>query len=185
MKTWKLALFLSAVPLAAGAQDAAKVDAAHYKVLIDNPSVRVMKVTYSPGAKSPMHSHPDALLVSLQDSKAVFTAPDGKAQDIAIGKETASYMAAATHASANAGLTPVNAILIEFKAKEPGTASLPSSRAGMQLNVLAEGPRATAFSVKPAAGLPRRPRDHTRLRPGRDLDWPPTTCRSPSRASRP
>jgi hypothetical protein len=157
MKTWKLALFLSAVPLAAGAQDAAKVDAGHYKVLIDNPSVRVLKVTYSPGAKSPMHSHPDALLVSLQDSKAVFTTPDGKTQDIAIAKETASYMSATTHASANVGTTPVDAILIEFKAKEPGTASLPSSREGMQLNVLAEGPRATAFSVKPVADFHEDP----------------------------
>ena len=99
MKTWKLALLLSAVPLAVAAQDAAKVDAGHYKVLIDNPSVRVLKVSYSPGAKSPMHSHPDALLVSLQDSKVVFTTPDGKTQDIAIAKETASYMSATTHAS--------------------------------------------------------------------------------------
>ena len=82
MKTLKLALVLFAVPLAAAAQDAVKVDAAHYKVLIDNPSVRVLKVAYSPGAKSPMHSHPDSMIVSLQDSKARFTLPDGTTQDM-------------------------------------------------------------------------------------------------------
>jgi quercetin dioxygenase-like cupin family protein len=150
MKSSRLALVLSAVPLAAAAQDAVKVDSGHYKVLIDNPSVRVLKISYSPGSKSPMHSHPDALLVSLQDSKARFTLPDGKTQDMEIGKETAAYMPATTHAPANVGTTPVDAILVEFKAKEPGTASVPTSRPGMDINVLAEGPRAIAFRTMPA-----------------------------------
>ena len=151
MKTLKLALVLSAVPLAAAAQDAVKVDPAHYQVLVDNPSVRVLKVTVSPGAKSPMHSHPDALLVSLQDSKARFTLPDGKTQDMEIGKETASYTPATTHAPANVGTTPVDAILVEFKAKEPGTASVPTSRPGMDISVLAESPRAIAYKTMPAS----------------------------------
>ncbi len=150
MKTLKLALVLSAVPLAAAAQDAVKIDAGHYKVLIDNPSVRVLKIQYSTGAKSPMHSHPDSLLVSLQDSKARFTLPDGKTQDMDVVKETAAYMPATTHAPANVGTTPIDAILVEFKAKEPGTASVPTSRPGMEINVLAEGPRAIAFKTMPA-----------------------------------
>jgi quercetin dioxygenase-like cupin family protein len=150
MKTMKLALVLSAVPLVAAAQDAAKVDAKHYKVLIDNPSVRVLKVTYLAGAKSPMHSHPDSMLVSLADSKARFTLPDGKTQDMDIAKETAVYTPATTHPPANVGTTPVDAILVEFNAKEPGTASVPTSRPGMQVNMLAEGPRAIAFMTKPA-----------------------------------
>jgi quercetin dioxygenase-like cupin family protein len=150
MKTSRLAIVLSAVPLAAAAQDAVKVDPGHYKVLIDNPSVRVLKVAYMSGAKSPMHSHPDALLVSLQDSKVRFTLPDGTTQDMEVGKEKAAYTPAATHAPANVGTTPVDALLVEFKAKEPGTASVPSSRPGMQANVLAEGPRAIAFKTIPA-----------------------------------
>ncbi len=88
MKTLKLALVLAAVPLVAAAQDAVKVDPGHYKVLIDNPSVRVLKITYAPGAKSPMHSHPDSMLVALGAAKALFTLPDGKTQDMEIGKET-------------------------------------------------------------------------------------------------
>ena len=157
MKTLKLALVLSAVPLAAAAQDAAKVDPGHYKVLIDNPSVRVLKVAVSPGAKSPMHSHPDAMLISLGDAKARFTLPDGKTQDMEIGKETALYTPATTHAPANVGTTPVDAILVEFKAKEPGTASVPTSRPGMEVNVLAESPRAVAFKTMPAADFHEEP----------------------------
>ena len=157
MKSLKLALVLSAVPLAAAAQDAVKADAGHYKVLIDNPSVRVLKISYSPGGKSPMHSHPDSMLVSLGDSKVSFALPDGKTQDMEVGKETAAYMPAATHAPANVGTTPVDAILVEFKAKEPGTASIPTSRPEMQSNVLAEGPRAIAFKAMPAADFHEDP----------------------------
>ena len=157
MKMLKLALVLSAMPLAAAAQDAVKADPGHYKVLIDNPTVRVLKITYAPGAKSPMHSHPDAMLVSLQDSKARFTLPDGKAQDMEIGKETASYTPATTHAPHNVGTTPVDAILVEFKTKEPGTASLPTARPGMDMNVLAESPRAIAYKTMPAADFHEDP----------------------------
>ena len=74
MKSLKLALVLSAVPLAGAAQDAVKVDPQHYKVLIDNASVRVLKITYSPGAKSPMHSHPDSMLVALGGRDCAFHA---------------------------------------------------------------------------------------------------------------
>ena len=150
MKTLKVALALAALPLAAAAQDAVKVAPQHYKVLIDNASVRVLKITYAPGAKSAMHSHADAMLVSLQDSKTRFTLPDGKTQDIEVGKETATYMTASAHAPTNVGTTPVDAILVEFKTKEPGTASLPSSRPGMQASVLAESPRAVAIKTTAA-----------------------------------
>ena len=99
-----------------------------------------------------MHSHPDAMLVSLQDSKARFTLPDGKTQDSVIGKETAIYTPATTHASANVGTTPVDAILVEFKAKEPGTATLPGRAPGdHDRRLLAESPRAIAFKTTAAA----------------------------------
>jgi quercetin dioxygenase-like cupin family protein len=157
MKTLKLALVLSAVPLAAAAQDAVKADPGHYKVLIDNPSVRVLKISVAPGAKSPMHSHPDSMLISLADSKARFTLPDGKTEDMEIGKETASYTPTTTHSPNNVGTTAVDAILVEFKAKEPGTASLPTSRPGMDINVLAESPRAIAYKTMPAADFHEAP----------------------------
>jgi len=157
MKSLKLALVVSALPLAAAAQDSVRVAPEHYKVLIDNPSVRVLKIAYSPGAKSPMHSHPDSMLISLQDSKARFTLPDGKTQDMEVGKETASYTPATTHAPVNVGTTPVDAILVEFKTKEPGTASVPTSRSGMDIKVLAESPRAIAFPTMPAVDFHEDP----------------------------
>jgi mannose-6-phosphate isomerase-like protein (cupin superfamily) len=151
MRPLKLAVVLAALPLAVGAQDAVKTEPGHYKTLIDNAAVRVLRITYSPGAKSRMHSHPDSMLVALGDAKVRFGLPDGKTQDMDIGKETAAYTPATTHAPADVGTTPVDAVLVEFKTKEPGTAKLPSEREGMQLNVLAEGPRAIAFKTTLAA----------------------------------
>ena len=150
MKTLILALVLAALPLAAAAQDPVAVDPGHYKVLIDNASVRVLKVSYAAGGKSPMHSHPDAMLVAFGDAKATFTFPDGKTQVVELKKDTALYTPAFTHAVAITGTTPVDALLVEFKAKEPGTATLPTQRAGMQITPLAESPRAVAYKTTAA-----------------------------------
>ncbi len=157
MKRLILALALAALPLAAVAQDPVTVDPGHYKVLIDNPSVRVLKVSYAAGGKSPMHSHPDAMLVAFGDAKVTFTFPDGKTQEVAVKKDGAMYTPAFTHAPANTGTTPVDAVLVEFKAKEPGTATLPTQRAGMQMTILGEGPRAVAYKTTAAPDFHEEP----------------------------
>jgi quercetin dioxygenase-like cupin family protein len=147
MKSLSIAVLLVAMPLVASAQDPVKVAPDHYQVLIDNAAVRVLKISYAPGEKSIMHSHPDAMLVSLATSKARFTLPDGKTQDSEVVADTAFYAPAGTHSPTNVGTTNVDAILVEFKAKTAGTAALPTSREGMSLNVLAESPRATAWRI--------------------------------------
>ena len=143
-----LSVLLAALPLAAAAQDPVKVDAGHYRVLLDNATVRVLRVTYPPGAKSVMHSHPDAILVPLSSGKVQFTLPDGKAEAARdLVENTATYTPATTHSPANVGTTRIEGILVEFKAKSPGTATLPNSRPGMQTLTLAEGPRAVAIKA--------------------------------------
>src|SRR5262249_48350643 len=127
------------------AQDPVKVDPGHYKVLLDNSAVRVLKVTVAPGEKTPMHSHPDAMLVPLHSGKARFTMPDGKTQDVEMTKEVATYSPAFSHVGANVGANKIDLILVEFKAASPGTATLPTERPEMKQSVLAESPRATAW----------------------------------------
>ena len=133
------------MPPSASAQDAVKVDPAHYKVVLENASVRVLKITYAAGAKSSMHQHPDSIVVPLVDSKVRFTLPDGKSEDNALASESAQYTPAGTHNPANVGTSPIDALLVEFKTAAPGKAALPASRPGMDVKVLAEGPRATAY----------------------------------------
>lgn len=137
-----LVLFGSAAIVA---QDAVKVAASNYKVLVDNASVRVLKIEYAPGGKSAMHQHPDAIVVPLVASKVRFTMPDGKSEDTDLANESAMYTPPVTHSPANIGTAPIEAILIEFKGAAPGKAVLPTARENMTVKVLAEGPRGTAY----------------------------------------
>lgn len=150
MKALRIVSVLSVVALcqtSVAAQDPVKVDAAHYKVLVDNPSVRVLKISYPAGAKSTMHQHPESLVVPLVSSKVTFTGPDGKSRDQELPNESASFTPAETHNPANTGSTPVDAILVEFKTPKPGTATVPTDRPGLAIKVLAEGPRAVAYKT--------------------------------------
>jgi beta-alanine degradation protein BauB len=129
------------------AQDPVKVAAANYKVILENAAVRVLKIDYAAGAKTPMHQHPDSVAIILTDSKMRFTTPDGKTEDMARPNESALYTPAGTHSPANIGTTRLEAILIEFKTPAPGKAVLPAARPGLTMKMLAEGPRAVASRV--------------------------------------
>lgn len=135
-------------PAAALAQDAVKVAPGHYKVLVENSSVRVLKIDYAPGDKTAMHQHPDAIVVPLAASKVRFTMPGGKSEDSDLANESAMYMPAGTHSPANVGTGRVDAILIEFKGAAAGKAALPTARPGMAMKSLAEGSRAVAYRTQ-------------------------------------
>lgn len=97
------------------AQDAAKVDPAHYKVEFENAKVRILRFHYGPHEKSVMHSHPDAVVVFLNDGSIKFTYPDGKTLD-STGKAGASRFTPATvHLPENVGDTAEDGIVIELK----------------------------------------------------------------------
>jgi quercetin dioxygenase-like cupin family protein len=148
MNVWKTLSIVSLVLVSPGvavAQDPVRVDPAHYKVVFENASVRVLKIGYTPGAKSSMHRHPDSIVVPLAAATVRFALPDGKSEDSELASESAMYTPAGTHNPANVGTGSVDALLIEFKTAAPGKAALPASRPGMDLKMLAEGPRATAY----------------------------------------
>jgi quercetin dioxygenase-like cupin family protein len=129
------------------AQDPVKVDPAHYKVLLENATVRVLKVDYAPGAKSVPHQHPDAIAVPLSTTRVRFTLPDGKTEERELKSEAALYTPAVTHNPENLGSSPIDLILVEFKSPSPGKAAVPPSRTGLGIQVLAEGPYGMAHRV--------------------------------------
>ena len=133
--------------VAALAQDALKADPAHYKVLFENASVRILKIDYAPGAKSNMHQHPDAIVIPMSDSKVRFTMADGKAEERDMAAGSAMYTPAVTHTPENIGKGRIDGILVEFKTPAAGKATLPTTRPNMAMKVLAEGPRASAFHM--------------------------------------
>ena len=97
------------------AQDAAKVDAAHYTVISDNARVRILKAHYGPHEKSVMHSHPDAVAVFLTDGNVRFTFPDGKTEDSEVKAGTARYTPHTVHMPENLSDKDMEVIVIELK----------------------------------------------------------------------
>lgn len=150
MKPLRIALMaciMVTATLTLAAQDPLKVAAGNYKMILENAAVRIMQVTYPPGAKTVMHSHPDVVAVVLQGGKMRFTDAKGVNTDSDLGNDTALYMGATSHANTNIGSTTQSVILVEFKTPGPGKAVLPTSRPGLATKTLAEGPRAIVYTV--------------------------------------
>ncbi|HTI38581.1 MAG TPA: hypothetical protein VL484_13530 [Vicinamibacterales bacterium] len=143
---------VAAVAGTSRAQDPVKVDPGHYKVIVDNPSVRVLRITYAAGAKSKMHEHPDAIVVVLSSGKMQFATPDGKTEDRDLPADTAMFTPAVTHNPSNIGKTAMDAILVEFKSKA-GTATIPTDRPNMKIKSLAEAPQGSASLVSLEPGF--------------------------------
>jgi len=99
------------------AQDPVKVDSKHYKVLFENDRVRVLRIHYAPGDKSPMHQHPDSVAVFLNDQRAKFTYPDGKSEETSAKAGEAKWTPAGAHEPENVGDKPLEVVLVELKGK--------------------------------------------------------------------
>jgi quercetin dioxygenase-like cupin family protein len=116
----RLLLLVAALCFTAGsafAQDPAKVDPKHYKVLFENDQVRVLKIHYGPHEKSVMHSHPNAVVTFLTDAHVKFTMPDGTSKETSGKAGDAMWTPAETHLSENLSDTPLEGILVELKGK--------------------------------------------------------------------
>ena len=99
------------------AQDATKVDPAHYTVLTDNAQVRILKVHYGPHEKSVMHSHPATVAVFLTDATGQFHYPGGKTENFNVKAGDAQYAAATVHLPENTGDAVMDVIVVELKGK--------------------------------------------------------------------
>src|SRR5260370_30205400 len=99
----------------AKAQDPAKVDPAHYKVLLDNEYVRILDVRQKPGDKSPMHSHPHHAVYWLTSSTLKFTSPDGKKNTVTTKAGQVVWRDAETHTVEITSKTESHALDIELK----------------------------------------------------------------------
>jgi quercetin dioxygenase-like cupin family protein len=60
------------------APDSTIVDPDVHKVILENEHVRVLDARAAPGGKSPLHSHPPMVLISLGAGRFRMKGPDGK-----------------------------------------------------------------------------------------------------------
>lgn len=100
------------------AQDAAKVDPKHYKVEFENDEIRVLRITYGPGEKSVMHSHPEGVVVFLTDGTLKMNLPDGKSKEMDPKAGQVIWSKESKHQPENLGDKPFEVIQIEMKTKK-------------------------------------------------------------------
>jgi hypothetical protein len=103
---------------AAGAQDAARVQARAYKVVFDNDRVRVLEFNSKPGmgvCGTGMHSHPPHLTVALSPAKVRVKLPDGKEIMAENKLGDVVWAEAETHETENLSGHDVRALIIELK----------------------------------------------------------------------
>jgi len=110
---------------AAGAQsvpDALVADPDVHQVMLDNEHVRVFRALAAHGAKSPMHSHPPLVIVSLGTGRVRLTLPDGKKQVLDLYPGFALWIPGTEHSwELLAG--EVNIVAVEVKAAKAAMAA--------------------------------------------------------------
>ena len=118
-RVFYLSLFLFACAVPALAQDPVKVDPDHYKVAINNASVRVLKIHYGPHEKSVMHWHPNSIAIPLTSGKVIFWLPGGKHTEMDMVAGQAVSTPAGRHLPENASDNDMDVILVELKTRRP------------------------------------------------------------------
>jgi hypothetical protein len=121
-------LLLAAVSLqTVSAQDPVQLRPAEYKVEIDNPWVRVLRVKIGPYEKVPMHEHPASVAVYLTDLHERITTPDGRVQEVTHKPQEVAYREASRHAEENLSGSPLEVVLVELKPNAPKAQTAPNA----------------------------------------------------------
>lgn len=122
-----LCLFLLACSAPAFAQDPVKVDPDHYKVVLNNAHVRVLRVHYGPHEKSVMHWHPNSVAIPQSNGRVSFHLPGGKHVESDMTAGQAIWSPAGRHNPENLSDSDMDVILVELKAPRRRPAAKPSN----------------------------------------------------------
>jgi quercetin dioxygenase-like cupin family protein len=94
-------------------QDAMKYGVKHLTVLVEDQKVRVLRYAPSKGDKTPMHSHPSAVVYVVKGGRVKYTMPDGSTTISDLKTGQALIRPPVTHA--DEALDDVETILVEMK----------------------------------------------------------------------
>ncbi|WP_202900003.1 hypothetical protein [Acidovorax sp. JHL-9] len=107
---------LSAAAVAQTAPQSITASPEIYKVIAENAKYRVIAVTWAPGQKDAMHSHPDSAVYVLTDCSLRYYLPNGTTRDGAPRAGFAGVQAPiASHAVENTGKSDCKLIMFEPK----------------------------------------------------------------------
>jgi quercetin dioxygenase-like cupin family protein len=95
--------------------DAVEVAPNIYEVMFENERVRVLDVAGDPGARSPMHHHPDSVVHVLADATIRLTSGGGVTSEASLHAGSTFWSDESMHAVEVVGEVPVRLIRIELK----------------------------------------------------------------------
>ncbi len=110
-----LALVFLATSMPCLAQDAVITDGDKYKVLLENPCVRVLDYRDQPGQETHQHHHPAFVIYALEPFERAIHFPDGKTISRIFKTGDVIWSPAQTHIGENIGTTPTRALIVESK----------------------------------------------------------------------
>lgn len=96
-------------------QDPVQVAPKNYKVVFENERVRVLSFHASPGAKWKLHSHPDQVVVSLDQYKVRNVVPGAEPTVRQTKRGDVKFIPATSHTGENIGDTDMECIIVELK----------------------------------------------------------------------
>ena len=99
-------------------QDPVKIDSRHHAVVLKTDIVRVLRSTYAPGERSPMHDHPPNVSVMLDDVHFDVLFPDGETASPKLKAGRVDWGAGSTHELRNASDKDVRVMMVEFTSAE-------------------------------------------------------------------
>lgn len=102
----------------ASAQDPLEAAPDMYKKHFENDRIRVIEVTFQPGQKIAVHSHPDHVAYLLSGGKLSVTTNE-KTEEIEVKTGDVVWFDAVTHEASNAGNTEVRILVVELKEPKP------------------------------------------------------------------
>jgi quercetin dioxygenase-like cupin family protein len=110
-----VAALLAALPASAWAQDAVTAAPTVYKKVLDNERMRVLEGRIKPGAKVPLHSHPDHMIYMQTDGSIVMKLPGKTPYELTLNAGEALFLTSQTRAEENDSDKEVRFLVVELK----------------------------------------------------------------------
>jgi beta-alanine degradation protein BauB len=105
----------SGAKAAASDLDPVKIDKKHYKVLLDNDQVRVLRVKIGPHESTPLHEHSMNRVVAYLSDQNFRVTTDGKADPVQHKAREASWGTPTKHTEENLNDKAFEAVVVELK----------------------------------------------------------------------
>lgn len=86
----------------------------HYRVVLENAHVRVLRYDDRPGDRTTDHEHPDSVMITLSAFRRRLRSSAGD-RDVELPAGAALWLPAQTHRGENIGSTPTEVLFVEVK----------------------------------------------------------------------